>query len=242
LSGIDRIHPAVIGPVREYAALIEECAGDRAVALVVFGRVLSEDFDAATDVVASVLVVDEVDLNALRALARHGPRLGRLRIAAPLVMTPAYVESSRDTFPLELIEIQQKHQALWGDDPFARLTFEPEHVRLQCEREFKRLLIQLRQGLLKAADQEFLLAELQRALADDLIRTLRGVLWLKGTREPTPRGEVVAAAARMCGRDLKGLRHAADRGYEPGWDDFQAFYADLVALAAHLDHTLEHAR
>ncbi len=242
LNGIERIHPSVAGPVREYARLIDDCFGGHAAALVVFGRALTPDFDAKADVVASVLVVDEIDLGALRTLAGQGPRLGGLRIAAPLVMTPSYIESSRDTFPLELIEIQQKHVALWGEDPFARLTFEAEHVRLQCEREFKRLLIQLRQGLLKAADQDFLLAELQHALADDLVRTLRGVLWLEGQREATPRGDVVAAAARMCGRELSGLKHALDRGYEPGWEDFQAFYADVAVLATHVDRKLEQVR
>ena len=69
-------------------------------------------------------------------------------------MTPDYIRSSVDTFPLELIEIQQMHLTLFSEVSFDELTFQDGHVRLQCERELKALLIGLRQVLLASAGEE----------------------------------------------------------------------------------------
>ena len=63
-------------------------------------------------------------------------------------MTPAYLSGSVDSFPLELLEIQQRRAVLWGDDYFADLKLDQADVRLQCERELKRILLGMRQGLL----------------------------------------------------------------------------------------------
>jgi len=237
LRGIDRLPPAVAGPVGEYARLIDELFGDDARALTCFGRVLTDSFDLQRDTVASVLVVDRVDLEALQSLAHHGGKLGGLRISAPLIMTPEYVKGSLDTFPLELLEIQQKHVTLFGEDHFVDLPFDVEHIRLQCEREFKHMLIQLRQSLLKAADQEFMLAGVQHAVGEEMVRTLRGLLWITGKKEPIPRNEVVEAASSATARKLNGLRPALDAAYEPGWEDFRALYDDVEALSHLADQT-----
>ncbi len=231
LKGLDKLTPAMRGPVGEYARLIDELFPSSAKALTCFGRVLTDFFDEHRDTVASVLVVDAIDLDTLKQLAHHGSRLGGLRISAPLIMTPSYIRGSLDTFPLEMLEIQQKHVTLFGEDFFLDLPIEAEHIRLECEREFKGMLIQLRQGLLKAADQEFVLAEIQHGIGESMVRTLRGLLWIKGRKEPVPRDEVIDSAAALTGRKLSGLRPALDAGYEPGWDDFKALYDDVEALS-----------
>ena len=231
LKNIEKIAPAMRGPVREYASLIDEGFHEEAKALTCFGQVLTESFDEHRHTVASVLVVGAIDLDALKQLAQHGAKLGGLRVSAPLIMTPDYIRGSLDTFPLQMLEIQQKHVTLFGEDFFVDLPIQPEHVRLQCEREFKGMLIQLRQGLLQVADQDHLLAQVQQGIGETMVRTLRGMLWLKGRKEPVPRSEVVEAAASLAQRKLSGLRPALDADYEPGWDDFRALYEDVEALS-----------
>ena len=99
-------------------------------------------------------------------------------IAAPLIMTPEYIDASVDVFPLEFIEIQQRHFCVFGPDHFEGLSFDHTHVRLQCERELKTLLISMRQALLSAAGHEKLFKTIEADVADRLMRTLRGLLWL----------------------------------------------------------------
>jgi hypothetical protein len=57
-----------------------------------------------------------MDLKFLKFLAPLGKKFGRKRIAAPLIMTPEYIDTSLDVFPIEFFNIQQLHLTVYGDD------------------------------------------------------------------------------------------------------------------------------
>ena len=222
-------------PIREYCELLQSLGGANAKSLTLFGAVAAGVFDAARHTVHSVLVVDWVDLDMLRRLSEHGAKLGKHRIAAPLIMTPVYIENSLDTFPLELIEIQQNHITVFGEDPFSGLTFQEADVRLQCEREFKTILIGLRQGLLAAAGRDKVLESVELDAAEGLIRTLRGMLWLEGQKNGKPAEDVVAEIEKLAERKLDGVRSVLDAAGPHGWNEFQLLYRDVAALAEKAD-------
>ena len=152
-AALERVSGPMRQPLEQYTQLVKELAGENARALTLFGAIAAGVFDPNRHTVRNVLVLERVDLSFLRRLGEHGVKLGKARIAAPLIMTPGYVKASLDTFPLELLEIKQNHVTVFGDDYFDDLAFDDAHVRLQCERELKAILIGLRQGLLAAADQ-----------------------------------------------------------------------------------------
>lgn len=231
LVTLDRIIEPMRGPVGEYCDLVRQLGGEKAKSLTLFGAIAAGVFDAARQVVRNVLVLERVDLGMLRNLSKHGAELGKHRIAAPLIMTEAYIDSSRDTFPLEMIEIQQMHVTVFGEDPFKELVFQEGHVRLQCEREFKAILIGLRQGLLAAAGREAVLEAVEVDIGEGLVRTLRGLLWLKGQKEGKPATEVVAEVEKITDRKLPGVRAALDVSGAHGWEQFQSLYHDVEDLA-----------
>ncbi len=217
--------------VREFAGQVVEQFDRNLVGLALYGPVLAPGFDdrhAAT----SVMVLGQAELKELRRLGEQGARLGRRGIAAPLVMTPEFIEASRDSFPLELLEIQQNHATLVGRDCFAALELKPEHLRLQCERELKRIGMRMRQGLLAAAGREAVLAELEADIGLHALRTLRGFLWLEGVKTYQPADQVLARCAEMAKRPLTGLRQAMNPTSPRGWEAFVALYEDVTALAA----------
>lgn len=218
-------------PLQACTELIERLVGDRLAGLTAYGAVLDADFDVARMTATCVLVLREIDLSLLRRLAEHGPKLGAKHMAAPIVMTPAYISASLDTFPLELLEIHQHHKTLAGDDHFADMEIQPEHLRLQCEREFKRILIRLRQGLLAAAGREQVLEELQIDVGQHVMRAARGLLWLKGERHYARREEVLDACRRLASVSLDGVRNALDLYGEHGPQQFDAIYHDVERLA-----------
>lgn len=234
-SRLSKIAESVRNAVREFAQSVPTWIGAHAKAMSVFGGALSRGFDPRRQSVHSVLVMDRVDLHALRRLAVQGPNFGREGIAAPLIMTPEYIQGSRDTFSLELIEIQQNHVTLFGEDHFSALTFDPQHVRLQCERELKIALLTMRQSLLADAGAGNGLVGVQTEVAENLIRTLRGLLWLKGRREALPAPEVVAAVEQVTNSDLLGLRSALRVEAAHGPEGFDALYGDVEVLKRIVD-------
>lgn len=234
-AATDRIAESMRRPITQYVALISDLAGERVQGLTFFGAVVAGVFDSARHTARNVLVMDEIDLSVLKRLAPHGPALGKTAISAPLVMTPRYIETSMDTFPLEFIEIQQMHVTVLGQDCFDSLTFENAHVRLQCERELKVLQIGLRQGLLASAGREACVDALEQDVGEGLLRTLRGMLWLKGMHDSRPAGAVLDEVEKLIDQRLDGVRTALDAKATHGWSAFEQLYRNVERLGEVVD-------
>lgn len=222
-------------PLGQFATLVRTLGGESVRSLTLFGAIAGGSFDITRHTARSVLVADDVSLDFLRRLAENGAKLGKQRIAAPLVMTEAYIKASCDTFPLELIEIQQNHVVVFGDDHFADLEFAEADIRYQCERELKVLAMNLRQGLLAAAGRDKILAEIQASVGENILRTLRGLLWIRSRRDAQPATAVLDEVENLTSRKLPGIRKAIDPQAARGWSEFVALHTDVAALGGVVD-------
>ncbi|MBI3840013.1 MAG: hypothetical protein HY288_18990 [Planctomycetia bacterium] len=235
LEGLEKLSEALRPPVQHYATRLQELVGDRVLALTVYAAAAAGTFDRQRHTVRSAVVFGGNDLNTLRRLALEGSSLGKHRIAAPLVFTPAFLKDSCDTFPLELIEIQQQHVTIFGQDYFAQLTFADPDIRLQCERELKVIQIGMHQGLLASGGHERTLVKIGHELTEHLVRTLRGVLWLKGQRDGRPAAQVVQEIEKLLERSLPGVWGALGQSDGTPWQHFSNLYADVQALGQFVD-------
>jgi hypothetical protein len=222
-------------PIRKFAARIQELAAENALGWTLYGAIVEGTLDRERPSIQSALMLRAVDLELLRCLGAVGRQYGRFGLAPPLIMTPAFLHSIRDTFPLELIEIQQAHSIVFGPDYFHDLEFDNRDVRLQCERELDVLLIGLRQGLLAASGIEDRLALLQRDWLRGLVRILRGMLWLKGQKERLAAERVVSEIERIVEQSLPGIRRVLATPSSPGWEAFHQLHTDVEALGTAVD-------
>lgn len=164
--------------------------------LHLMGSALSEDFDPGRSDVNSIVVLQEMDLRFIEFLAPRGKRYRDKGIAAPLIMTPAYVEQSLDTFPIEFLNISLLHHTAYGEDVFANLTIEHPDLRLQCEREIKAKLMRLRQGYLSSmGDAEALGKGLLSTSITGAIPLFRALITLRGGVPPSANHQVIDALA-----------------------------------------------
>ena len=214
---------------------MSEVLGPSLISVTLYGEVVTGGFDRRLHAVRSVLVLQAVELPVLRRLAGYGPRLGKSGMTAPIVVTPKYIQDSLDTFPLEWLEIQQQGVAVMGPDHFSSLSFEAAHVRLQCERELKRILVGLRQSLLAATGKESVVSLIERDASEGLMRTLRGMLWLQGRREHQPAEIVAQEVEKLVGEKLEGIRAALERSARHDWNEFDCLYADVETLMGKAD-------
>lgn len=226
-----QIPPRIREPVTALVNLLSDLHGRGGLSVAVYGSSLTPQVNERDEAVQTVLVLEQIDLRFLHRLSEHGPRLGKQGLAAPLVMTPAYLKQSLDSFPLELLEIQQSHVQIVGQDHFVNLPLEAQHVRLECERELKRMLIGLRQGLLTAGERDSMLQAIIDDAADNLLRTLRGMLWLKGDTEFLPAFDLVAKIETLCGRTFSGVDTVIARHVTDIDALFDAFYRDVESLS-----------
>jgi hypothetical protein len=215
--------------------LVSEVLGPSLLSITLFGEAVTGGFDRRFHSVRSILVLQSVELPLLRKLAENGPRLAKAGMTAPIAVTTKYIHDSLDTFPLEWLEIQQQGVTVAGPDEFSSLVLESENIRLQCEREIKRLLMGLRQALLSAAGKVSAVGLIERDATDNLMRTLRGMLWLHGRHEHLAAEIVIQEVEKILGVKLDGVRSALNRAACHDWNEFDRFYADVEILMGKAD-------
>lgn len=168
-------------PVEFLVTRLREDLGDNLQSLCVIGSALTDDFDPQHSDINSVLTVRRRTHPLLRRLAGYGSKMGKMKLRAPLLMTPEYIQQSRDVFGVEFLDFQLNHAVIYGPDPFSELTFQKEDVRLQCERQLKTALITLRQGYIRTLGKPKLVGELLLSCVAELAVLMRAMLWLTGS-------------------------------------------------------------
>jgi len=151
----DDIFPQLVADLRK-------ALGDDLLGVAVFGSAAGERYRKdLSDINLMLLLTPE----AARRPSRLIPWFDKWQSAAvapPVVVTPEYLERSRDVFPIELIVMAAEHRCLYGRDPLAELEVAPEHLRLQLERELKAKLMALRTHLVASGGARRALLDLCR--------------------------------------------------------------------------------
>ncbi len=239
---VDGLRDVVRDHVRTFCEKAQAVLGGDLASLTVVGSCLTDDFIPGKSDINTVLVLGRQSLDALDALARIARSMGRKRMAVPLLMTPAYIERSRDVFGIEFLDLQLIHKTVLGDDPFTDLIFGKADVRLQCERELKATLIRLRQGYMAAAGNRRLIRDILASAAGALVPLLRALLWLKDMDRPVPVEPVLLQAATQftikadTWIEVKKWRHERPSLPAGQWSHtFESMYADVEQLALIVD-------
>ncbi len=216
--------------IAQVGEALAQALGARVVCIAVYGSAADEAFSPAHSDVNLVLVLQEVSFADLRligtTLAREAPR--ELRFATPLVVTPRFLRDARDSFPIELDDIRQRHRVLVGEDVLSGIRVNPDRLREQAEREARGKLLHLRALVVHRPPDEELtdaLAHLEAALVV-IERAL-----LAGTAQSAARGAALFDAVEQhTGVRLRALRRldAMREGREP-WPR-GADLDDLLAL------------
>ena len=142
------------------------------------GSLLTADFDSKLSDINSVFVLKQMDLQFLSMLAPLGKKYGKKGIAAPLIMTPAYIKSSLDVFPIEFLNMKLLHHTVLGEDVLRDIEIKRTDLRYQCERELKVKLIGLRQAYIRSAGDP-------KALSENMISSIPAYIPLFRTQLTT---------------------------------------------------------
>jgi hypothetical protein len=192
----DRIAPMVDEIIKEHPRNVHS--------FHIVGSAVLPDFNEKLSDINSVVVLQNMDLKFITFLAPLGKKYGRKKIAAPLVMTPKYIQDSLDAFPVEFLDFMLVHKTVYGEDILKDIRIEKLPLRLQCEREIKTKLISLRQGYISSlGKKERLAIVLVRSITGSMA-LFRAIITLLGNEPPVPRAAVVKTfgAATAIGTEI----------------------------------------
>ncbi len=215
---------------------------DGFLSVYVVGSVLTPDFRPDRSDINSLVVVADINLKLLDFFVSLGKKHKDGGVAAPVLMTPEYITSSLDVFPIEFLNFREIHQTVFGDDVLAALQINPEHLRLQCEREVKSKLLWLHQGYISAlGDRSFLVRRLLDSITG-FFPVLRAILFLGGRGMPLACHDIVTALQDFIGLDadvFETVFQLKNRDKIPGEselaDCFARYYEATKRLVEHVD-------
>ena len=122
---ITGLNPAVADKI---TPMVEDLLGEHASNIHSFhlvGSAVIPDYHEKLSDINSVVVLHNMDLRFIKFLAPLGKKYGKKRIAAPLVMTPEYIKTSLDAFPIEFLDFKLIHKTVYGHDLLQDL---PHHL------------------------------------------------------------------------------------------------------------------
>ena len=208
----------------------------------IVGSALTEDYDPGHSDINSVVVLENMDLKFIKFLAPLGKQYGKQRIAAPLLMTPAYIDSSLDVFPIEFFNIQKLHYTIFGEDVFGDLEIIQSDMRRQCEQELKIKLMGLRQGFIAAAGDKRLL---NRGFAESFsgyMPLFKSIILLLGQEPPNNNNAILSVLEEVSGvstdvfKKILGQKQTkAHSSIEQLSIVFEEYYAALEKLGKIID-------
>jgi len=172
---------------------------DKLHSVYIIGSALTRDYDPKKSDINSTIVLHDMDLKFLELLAPLGKKYGKKGIAAPLFMTPAYIDKSRDVFPIEFLNIKLLHLTVFGQDIFKDLDIDRSYLRHQCERELKVKLIGLRQGYISAAGDQKILASGFAGSIAGYMPLFKAIIVLLGRDTPQNNQEILSALTEITG-------------------------------------------
>jgi predicted nucleotidyltransferase len=170
--------------------------GDDLVSIMLYGSAAGPDYRPGKSDVNLMIVLTEKGIRDLEKAFKAVARWRKRKVATPLFLTEDYVANSIDVYPIEYLNIQRRYLPVYGKDVLRDLTFKPEFLRLQCEREIKGKLLLLRRAFLETSGRGADLRALIRDSIGAFEAMFRALLHLKGKDAPLERREVIRSACK----------------------------------------------
>ncbi len=202
--------------------------------LYVTGSALTSDYDRKTSDINSIVVLKDMDLAFLEILAPLGKKYRKNGVAAPLIMTPDYIEQSLDAFPIEFLNFRLIHESVFGEDIIKDVDIKRNDLRHQCEREVKSKLISLRQGYLSAMGDRRLLTENIVLSFTGYMPLFRSIIYLMNEEPPKEQRDVVKMLVSSVELDtdiFEKILNLKRKRFKPSKDQLDTLFEDYYAAA-----------
>ena|ERR1700693_5167818 len=232
--------------ISDFVSRLRTAAGANLESVILFGSAVAGDFHPEFSNVNLFCVIRDSSFAALQALAPAVRWWDGQKQPPPLFMTRDEIERSTDVFSIELIDMQQHHRVLFGEDVVQGLTIPANLHRVQVEYELREKLALLRQHLILALDNDSRLWGLLLRSVSSFATLFRHALIVLGQSAPVGKREAVQALSKQIGFDASGIlqvldvrEQKTDRKTLSVADVFSRYLAALEQVTAAVDKMLD---
>ena len=232
----------MLAAAQRWLAPVQARLGELFLSAYITGGALGEGFDPEKRHVNVLVVVKELPLSELDAIAAVVPHSSKAPHIDPLFMTLQQAQRSLDVFPIEWQDLKERHYRLEGVNLFETIEVPQTYLRLQIEQELRGKHLRLVQEYLTgAAYPERLHAALAR-LASGFHTIFRSLLRLRGEAPPPSLERVIERVAQLYDLDpfaLTGAHRLRAQRKHPGAHEtreiFRSFLVQIERLTIAVD-------
>lgn len=174
---------------------MREAAGENLQSVILYGSAADGEFHPQYSNVNLLCVLRETSFPALKAVAPAVEWWMRQKHPLPLLLTRQELERSADVFSIELLDMQQRHRVLHGEDVLQGLKIPMHFHRAQLEYELRQKTILLRQRLLLVSGNKNRLWDLLLGSLSTFATLFRHALVAMGDTAPRSKREGIEALA-----------------------------------------------
>lgn len=183
----------------EFAHELELALGDELKAVVLYGSAADGDFSkkfSDYNIFCIVTAPQPALLAKANCIVKKWVRKGN---PPPHFFGTEHIERSLDVFPIEFLDMQDRHKVLLGHDPLAGVHVNPLNLRHQCESELKGKLIHLRSFYAANCHKPRRIAKIMVETFPTFLTAFRATLRLLGETSPHEAHAVVEKLAQRIG-------------------------------------------
>jgi hypothetical protein len=234
--------------ISEFTTRLRTAAGANLESLILYGSAANGEFHAEYSDINLLCVLRDTSFRSLQALSPAVKWWIGQKQSAPQVTTREELRRSVDVFAIELLDMQQRHSVLFGDDVLGGLKVDLRNHRAQVEYELREKLMLLRKGLLIAGDNQARLWDLLLGSLSAFTTLFRHAsLALNGDTAVSKRQAAEGLAARIHFDPSPFLqllaireRTAEQKQFDPG-EVFNRYLAAIEQAAAAVDTMFDSA-
>ncbi|MGA9304136.1 MAG: nucleotidyltransferase domain-containing protein [Candidatus Sulfotelmatobacter sp.] len=196
--------------INDFVSRLRAAAGANLESVILFGSAVDGDFHPEFSNVNLFCVIRDSSFAALEALAPAVKWWNAQKQPSPLFMTHEEIRRSVDVFTIELLDMQQHHRVLFGEDVIQGLSIPTNLHSIQVEYELREKLALLRQHLLLASGNDSRMWELLLRSVSSFATLFRHALIVLGHDAPDAKREAVQALSKQIGFDASGILQVMD--------------------------------
>lgn len=164
-------------------AHLQAAFGENLHSVVVYGSYVAGNFTPGVSDVNVLVLLNDPQPEGLRALSKRSHRFFRKNKVTPLVLSVREFRNSADVYPVEYLDILDRHRVLVGEDAIASINISKANLRHELEHQLRGNLVGLRQLVIASRGQKRRMGANLKHWYGQMAALFRGLLRLADSDE-----------------------------------------------------------
>ncbi|MBD3387258.1 hypothetical protein GF407_20300 [candidate division KSB1 bacterium] len=181
----------------------ENVFGNDLLSVILYGSGAKGDYKPKKSDLNFLIILNDTGIQQLAKSFDLIKKYRKYRVDVPLFLTPDYIRSSLDSFPIEFLNITRAYKVAYGEDVFKDIEIPKKFLRLQCEEQIKGKLLHLREAFLRTLGKKRALRSMIKSTIPAFSSIFTAMLALKDVPPPAQKRQVYSKTAEIFDLDTQ---------------------------------------